>query len=229
MVVLGDGIQGLCALPKGSVSLVCSDLPSGETQAEFDTRPSLTALWPAIWHALDPAGAVVLMASSIRFAAALISSQPDQFRYDLIWRKSLASGHLNANKRPLRAHEFILVFGRCAVYRPQMTQGHGPIHAATRTSNGENYGVSVPTKSRAGATTRYPVSVLEIPGVGTSAKTRVHPQQKPEQLLRWIIRTYTVEGSLIVDPFAGSGSCGVAAVAEGRKFLGWDSDPRFGK
>lgn len=229
MIELCDGIQGLSSLDAGSAALVLSDLPSGATCADFDRQPDLQRLWDAIWHALQPNGAAVLMASSLHFAAQLLGSQPQHFRHDVIWNKSLATGHLNAKRGPLRAHEFILVFGRKAVrYKPQMVQGASPIHAARRLHNGENYGVSKATRSRAGACDRYPTSVQEFASVGTSSRERVHPQQKPVPLLRWLIRSYSDAGDLVVDPYAGSGSTGVAADTEGRRFRGWDSSPRFG-
>lgn len=229
-VVLGDGVDGLWSLRKGSVGLILSDLPSGETQAPFDEVPDLNSFWIAAWRALKPAGVAVIIASSLRFAASLIDAEFVYFRYDLVWSKSVATGFLNSGRRPLRAHEFVLVFCRQAgVYHPQMVRGATPIHAARRLSAGENYGKVAPSRSRAGATDRFPTSVLEFGSVGSSAKHRAHPQQKPEELLRWLVRTYSNPRDLVVDPFAGSGSTGVAALAEGRRFAGWDSNPRFGK
>jgi site-specific DNA-methyltransferase (adenine-specific) len=229
MIALGDGIQGMASTEPGSISLVLSDLPSGATQAEFDVPPDLDRLWPAIWHCLKPEGVAVFMASSLRFAASLLASQERYFRYDLIWSKSLATGHLNAKRAPLRSHEYILVFSRVpGLFNPQMTTGASPIHAARRKSQGENYGKCEGGFSRAGATDRYPVSILEFASVGTSSPARKHPQQKPLPLLQWLIRTYTEPGDLVVDPFAGSGSTGQAAEAEGRSCRMWDSSPRFG-
>jgi site-specific DNA-methyltransferase (adenine-specific) len=230
-VELGDGISGLRSLAAGSAALVLSDLPSGETKAAFDVPPDFTELWRAVWHALKPDGAAVLLASSLRFTAALLASQAQHFRYDLIWSKSVATGHLNAAGRPLRAHEFVLVFSRDpGTYHPQMLQGARPTPAYRRGHHGENYGTQTErTESRAGATDRYPTSVLEFACVGTSAARRSHPQQKPEDLLRWCIRTYSDVGELVVDPFAGSGSTLESARRENRVYAGWDSDPRFGK
>ncbi len=222
-VELGDGIAGLWSLDAGSAALVLSDLPSGETQAEFDVPVDLARLWPAVWHAVGDTGRAVLMASSLRFAAAL-------FDYDLVWSKSAATGFLNAKSRPLRAHEFILVFSRGrGVYVPQMVSGASPIHRARRTKESENYGAqSRPIESRAGATDRYPTSVLEFATVGTSSGHRRHPQQKPDHLLWWLIASFTEPDALVVDPCAGSGSTGHAAAGAGRRFRGWDISPRFG-
>lgn len=229
IVLFGDGIQGLRSLAAGSVGLVLSDLPSGETRASFDHKADLVNLWPAVWHALRPTGIVIFMASSLAFAADVRASQVDAYRYDRIWKKTLATGHLNAKRRPLRVHEFVLIFWRSdGVYVPQMTTGHGPIHKAHRTSHGENYGAfSRATDSRAGATDRYPTSVLNFASVGTSSKARIHPQQKPVDLLRDLILTYSNPCDLVVDPYAGSGSTGVAAEQCGRQFVGWDNCSRF--
>lgn len=230
-IELGDGLAGLRSLTPNSVALVLSDLPSGETCAPFDQSPPLADFWTAVWQALRPDGLAVLMASRIQFAASLIESQPRAFRYDLIWHKSIAGGFLNAKRRPLRAHEFVLVFSRkLGVYNPQMRTGLSPVHAnGGRASMGENYGAASGGRSRAGATDRHPWSVLQFASVGTTDSRRVHHQQKPEDLMRWLVRTYSRPADLVVDPYAGSGSTGLACAAEGRRFRGWDIDPRFGQ
>jgi hypothetical protein len=217
-------------LAAGSVDLVLSDLPSGETRAVFDRKVDLPRLWQAIWHALAPNGVVILMASSFSFACEVRASSA-RVPLDLVWEKSLPTGHLNSSRRPLKAHEYVLVYaGVGSAYHPQMSRGASPIHAARQTSHGENYGArSRVTKSRAGATDRYPTSVLHFASVGTTARERSHPQQKPVLLLRYLVETYSDRGDLVADPYAGSGSTGKAALACGRRFAGWDDCPRFGE
>lgn len=229
---LGDGLTGLESLDAGSFSLVLSDLPSGETAAKFDVPPDFERFWPAVWRALKPDGCAVLFASSIRFAAALIASQPKAFRYDLIWEKSLATGHLNASTRPLRAHEFILVFAQGnTTFNPQMVETGVPVSAvgAGIGQGSENYGrESFRNISRTGATDRYPRSTLHFGSLPTTDARRVHPQQKPHDLMCNLVRQYSHFGELVADPYAGSGSSIEAARAEGRRAVGWDSSPRFG-
>lgn len=239
-VELGDGLAGLRSLAAGSVGLVLSDLPSGETAAEFDIKPDWEAFWPAVWHALRPDGSAVLMASSLKFAAEVLASQAAFFRDDLIWEKSLAVGFLNAKKKPLRAHEYILVFCRCqGTYNPQMLVGFDPLHGNSRPLKPrstiqitESYGSARSRGGvmRKGATDRYPRSVLYVPSIPTSAKPgRIHPQQKPQELLRRLIKQYSNPGDRVADPYAGSGSSGAAAEAEGRTYRCWDTSPRFGR
>jgi len=66
---------------------------------------------------------------------------------------------------------------------------------------------------------------------GRSHPTRlvrnIHPTVKPLSLMRWLIRLAVPEGGLVLDPFAGSGSTGIAAVVEGRRFLGIERDARY--
>lgn len=56
---------------------------------------------------------------------------------------------------------------------------------------------------------------------------KVHPCQKPIDLLRFYIENSTNEGELVLDPFMGSGSCGVACMRSGRRFVGIEKDGRF--
>lgn len=54
-----------------------------------------------------------------------------------------------------------------------------------------------------------------------------HPTVKPTELMRYLCRLVTPPGGLVVDPFAGSGSTGKAAVLEGFQFIGFELDPQY--
>lgn len=56
---------------------------------------------------------------------------------------------------------------------------------------------------------------------------RVHPTQKPEYVMKWIIANYTKETDLVLDPFMGSGTTGVACAAGRRKFIGVEKEKRY--
>lgn len=233
-VELRDAVEGLLSLERGSVDLILSDLPSGATRAPTDVPPDLAGFWPAAWSALREGGAVVLLASSLRFAAELIASDP-RFRYDLIWEKSRASGHLNAKRQPMRCHEFVLIFALDRPpYSPIMTAGHAPLDQSRKPetgAHGSNYdrGSGQVQHDRLGAVDRYPRSIIRTGVVPNSSGARRHHQEKPAALLRWLIRTYSPADGLVVDPYAGSGSTGDSALMLGRRFRGFDSDPRFGE
>lgn len=73
--------------------------------------------------------------------------------------------------------------------------------------------------------TGYPTDVLEYKVPHTAAK--VHPSQKPVDLLEFLIRTYTDEGETVLDATMGSGSTGVAAVNTKRDFIGFELSEKF--
>ena len=54
-----------------------------------------------------------------------------------------------------------------------------------------------------------------------------HPTQKPEDLLRRIVLASTNKGDLVIDPFTGSSTTGIAAYLYGRKFIGIDTEKKF--
>lgn len=56
---------------------------------------------------------------------------------------------------------------------------------------------------------------------------RWHPAQKPQWLLRALIADFTDPGELILDPFGGVASAGIAALSSGRRYIGWELDPQF--
>jgi site-specific DNA-methyltransferase (adenine-specific) len=67
------------------------------------------------------------------------------------------------------------------------------------------------------------------PGVSREEKGYYndHPTTKPIALMGWLIKIYSQPGSTVLDPFMGSGSTGLAAIREGRNFLGIDLSPHY--
>lgn len=72
---------------------------------------------------------------------------------------------------------------------------------------------------------RYPTDVLKYRPVPKA--NAIHNTQKPVELLEFLIKTYTNAGETVLDPFMGSGSCGVACKALGRNFIGIEREPSF--
>ena len=228
----GDCLELIDLLEPGSISLVFADLPYGVTANDWDTPVDLTRLWPALRRVCRPTAAMVFTAVQ-PFATDLVASNRAEFRFDMVWKKNIATGFLNANRRPLRAHEGIFLFYREEPpYVPQKTTGH-PLVKVTPSKRGENknsknYGTEqgrlLKTKNYE-STERHPTTVLEIDCVEQHDPSRRHPTQKPEPLIEWFIKTYTAPGDLVFDPTAGSGSTLCAAKALGRRCIGFDLDP----
>lgn len=226
MLYHGDCLDVMRSLPAASVDMVLCDPPYGQTQNAWDKIIPVGDMWAALRRIAKPAAPIVLMAAQ-PFASRLVCSNEDEFRYDLIWRKNKATGFLNANRQPLRAHEHLLVFYRslCS-YTPQKTQGHKPGHAATQASASSNYGEQV-TQSYGGNTDRHPTSVIDMPIINNDDPTKVHPTQKPVALMAWLIRSYTKPGDTVLDFAMGSGTTGVACSETGREFVGIEAQADY--
>jgi len=224
----GDSLTILSELPDASVDMILTDLPYGTTQNHWDSVIPLDGIFKQFKRVIKDSGAIVLF-GAMPFTADLVVAGRGIFRYSLVWRKNKSSGFLNAKKMPLRIHEDILVFyKKLPTYHPQKTDGHKPMNAAYRTGHGMSYNPATrATASEAGTTKRYPTSVLEFPVLNNDDPFRVHPTQKPVELLRWLIRTYTDPGMVILDAAMGSGSTGVAAANEGREFIGVEKDEKY--
>jgi site-specific DNA-methyltransferase (adenine-specific) len=218
----GDCLELLPLVPDNSIDLILCDLPYGTTRNKWDSVIPLDRLWAEYGRIAK--GPIILFAAQ-PFTSALVMSNPEWFRYDLVWRKNKASGHLNAKKLPLRAHESILVFyEELVTYNPQMTGGHRPANYARRTTHSTNYGAQGNTVYEGGNTDRHPTSVLDWPVLNNDDPERIHPTQKPVGLCEWLIRTYSNEGAVVLDNTMGSGSTGIACLNTGRGFIGMEKD-----
>lgn len=230
-VIEGDCLQVMRTMPKACVDMVLCDLPYGSTRNNWDQVIDLKKLWKLYRRVLRPGGVVVLFAQGL-FTGQLINSNPSMFAYKIVWIKSIATNFLNVSKQPLRKHEDICVFYQgSSVYQPQMVKGQ-PYDAGVRKSNaGNSYGNFGASPIRNLTGKRYPADVVYLDDnvapdhvhCKSSAhlgEGYLHTTQKPVQLGRWLIRTYTRPGAVVLDNACGSGSFLEAAVMEGRHFIG---------
>lgn len=206
-------------LPSDSINVVLTDPPYGNTELAWDKSINWAFFWTEAHRLAKPKAPLILFACG-KFVNKLINTNPKHYRYDLIWEKNQAVGFLDANQKPLRAHESILFFSklfRGSTYNPQMVEGK--MHTRSKgVCKAAHY--STPTKVMPGIKTNlyHPRSVLRFNN-RTSAKS-LHPTQKPLDLMKWLVRTYSNRFETILDPFAGSGSTLVAAAYHGRKAIG---------
>jgi DNA modification methylase len=222
----GDCIDVMARLAAGSVDLVLSDVPYGQTQNAWDKPIPFAPMWEQLRRVTKPTAAVILMAAQ-PFASRLICSNERDFRYDLIWHKNKPTGFLNAKKQPLRIHEHILVFYRKPpFYEPQMTTGHKPGNYARQVKHSTNYGSQTPTEY-GGSTKRYPTSIIPIPIINNDDPEKQHPTQKPVDLMGWLIRSYSARGDLVLDIAAGSWTTAIAAIRDGRRCVCIESNPEY--
>ncbi|EAG5487949.1 site-specific DNA-methyltransferase, partial [Listeria monocytogenes] len=205
-----------------SIDLILCDLPYGHTQNKWDSIIPLDLLWEQYNRIIKPNGAILLTASGM-FTAQLMLSNPKNFKYKIIWEKSKATNFLNAKKQPLRKYEEICVFyKKQPTYNPQMSEGVAYDKGIRKNQLTGSYGDFLPVKVKSKGS-RYPTDMVYFK-TSESEGTVYHPTQKPVELGRYLIRTYSNPGNIVLDNTCGSGSFLVAAVLEGRNFIGIDKD-----
>lgn len=219
----GDCLSIMPLLPDQSIDMVLCDLPYGTTQCRWDTQIPLCALWREYRRLC--AGPIVLFAQT-PFDKALGASNLKSLRYEWIWEKTNATGHLNAKRAPMKAHENVLVFyDRATTYNPIKTTGHVRKTAKKRGDGSEVYGKQNLDGVSYDSTERYPRSVLTFPS--EKQTNNLHPTQKPVALCRYLIETYTNPGDVVLDNCMGSGSTGVACDQSSRRFIGIENDQTY--
>lgn len=218
---LGNCLQVMPRLESQSVDLVLADLPYGTTRCAWDSIIPLEPLWKEYRRLCR--GAIVLFAQT-PFDKVLGASNLRDLRYEWIWEKTNATGHLNAKRAPMKAHENVLVFYQSPpTYNPQITHGHVRKVAVKRTEGSPLYGKHDRRGQLYDSTSRYPRSVQVFPS--DKNKSKLHSTQKPLALCEYLIRTYTNAGDTVLDNVMGSGTTGLAALNLARRFVGIESDP----
>jgi site-specific DNA-methyltransferase (adenine-specific) len=222
-LMLGDCLDRMKEIPDGSVDLVCCDPPYGTTQAKWDSIIPLEPMWREYQRVLKPGGNIVLNATQ-PFSSMLVMSNTKWFRYEIVWVKGKrVFGHLDSKRRPMRNHELVLVFYRnLKTYNPQMGTGKRVISVGTENAKNSLLG-KYNTVKRYDSTSRYPLDVLYFDGV--DHRQRLHPTQKPEDLMDYLILTYSNPGDVVLDNAMGSGTTIVSALKLGRKAIGIEKEP----
>lgn len=215
----------LCdALPDSSVDLIASDLPYGQTQSAWDVMIPLDAMWKEFKRIIKPHGAIVLTATE-PFKSLLVVSNLSMFRCDWVWNKVSPVGHLNVHKRPMQQHESVIVFSDGQEnYYPQLRDNVSMPFGVVGGSSKSVYGAAGADKQYG---VGYPVSIISYPRPNNLSGGGLHPNQKPVELFEYLIRTYSREGDLVLDPTCGSGTTAIAARACKRRFIVGDKLLRY--
>lgn len=224
-VLLGDCLELMKELPPASVDMILTDPPYGTTRCSWDAVVPFDLMWAEFQRVIKPNGAMVLSASQ-PFTSALISSNYKEFRHSWIWNKKFAGNFATAKHHPMKTHEDICVFSKEKVhYFPQMIKREKSIRgggmSTTDIIGNDSFVALKKTYDE-----KYPVSILDFP---RELGRTVHPTQKPVPLYEYLIKTYTNEGDLILDPFAGSGTTGVAARNLGREYILMEKEEKYYK
>jgi len=235
-------LQGMAQIDDGSIDMVLCDLPYGLTaRNKWDEVIPFDLLWGQYERIIKDNGAIVLTGKQ-PFTSMMIVSNPKMYRYNLVWRKNLKTGNLNARKMPMGAYEDIMVFyKKPPTYNPQRIPRTYQIPAGNKfNSQTTNYGAQRKEYLDRQSDWLMPDDVIDyedgysldslelesemlyIKCVHNSSG-KIHPTQKPVELFEWLIRTYTNEGDLVLDNCIGAGTTAIACLNTNRDFIGMDN------
>ena len=223
-----DCLEGMKRIADGAVDCIITDLPYGTTACAWDSVIPFEPLWEQFKRVTKPNAAIVLFGSE-PFSSALRMSNIKDYRYDWIWKKGERTANFyDAKRRPLLNHKVISVFYRSLpTYNPQMTKGepnHGTKSGAVyqKQTLGSNVEYIANTSDE-----KYPKTIINFEREYDKDKLGLHPTQKPVDLLRYLILTYSNDGDTILDATTGSGTTAVAALMEKRHFIGFETNKEY--
>ena len=226
---LGDCLDVMSEIPDMSIDAIIADLPFGTTYSSWDKQIPIIPLWTQYKRIIKDNGAILLF-SAQPFTSLLVTSNLPMFRYEWCWKKNRGTGHLNAKNQPMRDKEDICVFYKHQpTYNPQFDVGipyttskGGNATRVVETGDSPYWKHSIgPEYRNKNDGFRYPKQIIEF---GMVEGKTLHRNQKPTDLLEYLIKTYTNEGDVVLDNTMGSGSTIVAAINTNRKFIGIEKE-----
>lgn len=200
-------------------------IPLRDTIEEFEKNKQL-GLWTLYDKIVKPDGAILLFGQE-PFSSMLRQSNIEDYRYDIYWEKERLTNVQQVHKRVGKTVESISVFyKKQPVYNPQMQ-----IYTGRKVRNTVKDGTlgklidrnnqkAKPYKDNG---TRYPTQVWKCSR--EFLKEEHHRTQKPIELLKNCILTFSNEGDTVLDNAMGWGSAGRAAILTNRNFIGIEADP----
>ncbi len=218
----GNCLEEMKRIPNKSIDLICCDLPYGTTANKWDSVIPFDELWLHYERIIKDKGNIVLFGVGL-FAFKLALSNEKLFRYDMIWKKSKCGSPFTAKYMPLKKHEMILVFGKPASkYNPQMVEGKPYKRKWTpNKKNNMKYGIKGVQTDNKG--TRHPTTILDF-AQKWRRQDQLHPTQKPIELIKWIINSFTDKADIVLDNTCGSDTTGIASFELGRNSISIEND-----
>lgn len=225
-----DCLEQMQSIESNSIDTIICDLPFGTTCQKWDNLIPLDLLWEYYNRIIKDRGIIILFGSE-PFTSKLILSNLKMFRYNLIYQKTQSTGFLNCKKQPLNDHETISIFyKKHGTYNPQFTIETDKRKFHNVKKERANSGTELyPTfkcnvQLRIDDGKRYPKRIIKFCNTNKTNSKKLHVNEKPQELLEYLIKQYTNENDIILDNTMGGGSCGEASINLNRYFIGIEKD-----
>ena len=235
----GDCLEKMKDISGGTIDLIICDLPYGclsggniNSGCVWDVKIDLTKFWEQAKRLLKNEHSPVIHFCTTKFGAELIASNPDWFRYDLVWDKGRGVSFLSANRMPMRSHEMIYIFSKAGAYYNRVdisgnfkswtVEKKDTSQASTLEST--QYQGARKTSGSGGDGKRCALSVIQNK---TSSTKGGHPTEKPKELYRFLIERYCPPDGTVLDPTFGSGNSVMTAYEMDRNAIGIEKNKEF--
>lgn len=229
---LGDCLEEMKKIEDKSIDFILCDLPYGQLKSStltWDNIIPFDKLWEQ-YNRISKNNTAILLFGSGLFTIDLINSNRSDFKYNLIWKKNVPTGMAQAKYRPMKYYENISVFyKKPPTYNPIMKPREGvgkSCYNYNHYCGDSNHLKLEKVKKKYDPNFVQPSDILEF-NVVPNRNGKVHPTQKPVELLEYLIKTYTNEGMIVLDNCMGSGSTGVACKNLNRNFIGIEMDENY--
>jgi site-specific DNA-methyltransferase (adenine-specific) len=225
----------ICDLPYGCLTIEKKSIanpanahrkecpPTPRKACSWDVKIDLDKFWTEAKRILKNEHSPVIHFCTTKFGIDLIKSNPDWFRYDLVWNKQRGVSFLSVGKMPMRSHEMIYIFCKSGTYYNRVDISGNPYKFSGNTYS-NTYNLKIQKKKEKIVNTRCALSVINIT---TKATKGAHPTEKPIELYRWLIQRYCPPGGTILDPTFGSGNSVFTAYEMGMNAIGIEKNDEF--
>lgn len=251
IAINGDMHEELVKIPAGTIDFICVDLPYNTTDCEWDKSLNLGELKKQFYRVAKHNATICLFAQK-KFTIDVLYEFKDSYRYKWTWIKDKSAGFQTAPYMPLMNTEDVLIFNRAgylkawndknkdkkAIYNPQMLPGAGKTDRRLGILHKKSNSGHLDAISK-----RYSIKGTHMIGVNNAAKQRypkdyiyypvpygterIHPTQKPLDLIEYLILTYTNEGATVLDCAAGSMTTAVACLKTNRKYIVVEQNEKY--
>ena len=220
-----DCLEGMDLMIKQrmKVDAIIADIPYGTTNCAWDSVIPFDKMWKRLKVLRKDEHTPIVLFGKEPFTSQLVNSNINEYKHKWIWNKKQSGSPQNAKYMPLQLDEDIIVFAKGKVnYYPIMRQGKMRKRGGYKKSNAimndfqkgyENY-----------SDLYYPTNIIEIVN---PRKDKLHPTQKPVELIEYLVKTYSNENDLVLDFTIGSGTTAIACINTNRNYIGFELNKEY--
>lgn len=223
-ILLGDCLELMKDIPDGSIDAIITDPPYGTTQCKWDSVIPFDLMWEQLNRIIKPNGAIVLFGRE-PFTSAIVMSNVKNYKHKWVWNKKQSGSFQNAKYMPLQIDEDIVVFsnGKCNYY-PIMRKGKMRKRGGAKETNNAMGKNGLTKNFENYSDMYYPTNIYEL---ANPRLNKLHPTQKPLELMEYLIKTYTNENEIVLDFTAGSGTTAIACLKTNRQFIVMEKEQKY--